>query len=86
VDQDSLGAEVNGLGKMPIWKSGRNNWRDGSRAVILLNRGVWKPRSQQNWEDSASQPGDASVRDLWQHKDLGSSRGVFRARDFATAS
>jgi len=50
VDQDSLGAKVNGLEKC---RSGSlaKQLRDGSRAGILLNRGSVEAEISANWED-----------------------------------
>jgi alpha-galactosidase len=48
--------------------------------VILLNRGGAEQEISANWED-LGYPGtiSASVRDLWQHKDLGKFTGKFSA-------
>ena len=53
---------------------------DGSRAVILLNRGATEQEIGVNWEE-LGYPGHltAAVRDLWQHKDLGNFTGKFSA-------
>jgi alpha-galactosidase len=68
-----------------VWKSGdlevwAKQLRDGSRAVVLLNRGREQEISA-NWEDLGYPSHvSASVRDLWQHKDLGKFDGkVFGA-------
>jgi alpha-galactosidase len=72
VDQDSLGRQG-----QRVWKNGdlevwSKQLHDGSRAVILLNRASSEQEISANWED-IGYPGHitASVRDLWQHKDLG---------------
>ena len=53
---------------------------DGSRAVILLNRGTGDQQITANWEDLGYPATvSASVRDLWQHKDLGKLTGKFSA-------
>jgi alpha-galactosidase len=82
VDQDPLGRE----GRR-VWKDGDSEvWskemKDGSRAVILFNRGegpgpmeisvAW---NQIGYPDHLS----AEVRDLWAHKDLGKFTGSFKA-------
>jgi len=48
---------------------------------VLLNRGAGEQEITANWED-LGYPNSitASVRDLWQHKDLGKSTGKFSAR------
>jgi len=79
------GAKVNGLWKNADLEVWAKQLRDGSRAVILLNRGSVEAEISANWEDLGYPSRvNASVRDLWQHKDLGKFHGeVFRARDFA---
>jgi alpha-galactosidase len=80
VDQDALGREGE-----RVWKSGdlevwAKQIRDGSRAVVLLNRGSTKQEISANWEDLGYPSHvSASVRDLWQHKDLGKFDGKFSA-------
>jgi alpha-galactosidase len=55
--------------------------KDGSRAVVLLNRGASEQEITANWEDLGYPATiSASVRDLWQHKDMGKSTGKFSAR------
>jgi alpha-galactosidase len=53
---------------------------DGSRAVILFNRGTAEQNIAFNWEE-IGYPANiaASVRDLWQHKDLGKQTGKMAA-------
>jgi len=54
--------------------------KDGSRAVLLLNRSGVEQEISANWED-IGYPNhlSAAVRDLWQHKELGKSTGKFSA-------
>jgi alpha-galactosidase len=80
VDQDPLGREGG-----RVWKNGdaevwAKQLKDGSRAAVLLNRGSAEKEISVNWED-IGYPGHltASVRDLWQHKDLGNFTGKFSA-------
>ncbi|HKN17932.1 MAG TPA: glycoside hydrolase family 27 protein [Candidatus Sulfotelmatobacter sp.] len=80
MDQDALGREGE-----RVWKSGdlevwAKQLRDGSRAVVLLNRGGTEQQISANWED-LGYPSHltASVRDLWQHKDLGKFTAKFSA-------
>ena len=80
VDQDPLGNEgrrVARHGDLEVWA---RPLADGSRAVILLNRGTTEQEIGVNWEE-LGYPGHltAAVRDLWQHKDLGNFTGKFTA-------
>jgi alpha-galactosidase len=78
VDQDSLGRQ----GRRVVKDGDREVWskelKDGSRAVILLNRGSSEQNISVNWE-AIGYPASlsAAVRDLWQHKDLGKFSGKF---------
>jgi len=81
VDQDPLGREgtrVNKSGDLEVWA---RQLSDGSRAVVLLNRGTAEQEVSINWEE-LGYPNyvSASVRDLWKHKDLGAFTGRFTAR------
>jgi alpha-galactosidase len=51
---------------------------DGSRAVALVNRGRAETRITLEWTD-IGYPGHlgASVRDLWEHKNLDHAKGSF---------
>jgi alpha-galactosidase len=80
VDQDPLGREGERMwknGDLEIWAK---QLKDGNRAVVLLNRGGAEQNISANWED-LGYPNhlSASVRDLWQHKDLGKFTGRFSA-------
>jgi alpha-galactosidase len=76
VDQDPLGIQGR-----KVWDDGhREVWvkplADGSRAVILFNRGSEAAPVAARWEDIGLFPGgSATVRDLWAKKDLGESTG-----------
>ncbi|HTS12898.1 MAG TPA: glycoside hydrolase family 27 protein [Candidatus Limnocylindrales bacterium] len=80
VDQDSLGHEGT-----RVWKDGdREVWSkqmaDGSRAVILLNRGDGEQEITATWEQIGyPEHLNASVRDMWAHKDLGKFTGSYKA-------
>ena len=80
VDQDALGREgerVAKNGDLEVWVK---QLKDGSRAVILLNRGGSEQQISANWEDLGYPGGvSASVRDLWLHKELGKFTGKFSA-------
>jgi len=78
VDQDPLGREGE-----RVWKNGdlevwAKQLKDGSSAVILLNRGSAAAEVSANWEDLGYPNGvSASVRDLWLHRDLGNFTAKF---------
>ena len=80
VNQDALGREgerVAKNGDLEVWAK---QLKDGSRAVILLNRGATEQQISANWEDLGYPSAvSAAVRDLWQHKDLGKFTGKFSA-------
>jgi alpha-galactosidase len=80
VDQDPLGQQGERAwknGDLEVWAK---PLKDASRAVLLLNRGSSEQQISASWED-IGYPGHitASVRDLWQHKDLGKFTGSFSA-------
>jgi len=81
VDQDALGREgerVTNNGDAEVWAK---QLKDGSRAVVLLNRGSAEQEISVNWTDLGYPTSfNASVRDLWEHKDLGKFSGRFSAR------
>jgi alpha-galactosidase len=78
VDQDALGSEgrrVAKNGDLEVWAK---QLKDGSRAVVLFNRGSSQQDIGVNWEDLGYPDHfSAAVRDLWQHKDLGKFTGKF---------
>jgi alpha-galactosidase len=80
VDQDALGRQgerVAKNGDLEVWAK---QLKDGSRAVLLLNRGAAEQQISANWDDLGYPKAlSASVRDLWQHKDLGKMTGKFSA-------
>jgi alpha-galactosidase len=80
VDQDRIGREGERArrdGDLEVWAK---QLEDGGRAVILLNRGNAEQQISVKWED-IGYPNhvSASVRDLWQHKELGKFTGKFSA-------
>jgi len=80
VDQDALGRQGRRVwkdGDLEVWGK---QMKDGSRAVVLLNRGSSPHEITLNWEQ-IGYPGhlNAEVRDLWAHKDLGKFTGKFSA-------
>jgi len=80
VDQDTLGRQGRRVwknGDLEVWSK---QMKDGSRAVILLNRGSAEQEINVNWEDLGYPTHfNADVRDLWQHKYLGKFTGKFSA-------
>ena len=78
INQDPLGRQGRRVRKdnqlkVDVWAK---QLTDGSRAVILFNRGTAEQNIAVNWEE-IGYPANivASVRDLWQHKDLGKQTG-----------
>jgi len=78
INQDPLGRQGHRVRKddqlkVDVWAK---QLTDGSRAVILFNRGTAEQNIAVNWEE-IGYPANivASVRDLWQHKDLGKQTG-----------
>ena len=80
VDQDPAGIEghrVRKDGDSEVWAK---PLRDGSRAVVLFNRGTADKEITVSWEDLGYPAHlSAKVRDLWQAKDLGERKGMFSA-------
>jgi alpha-galactosidase len=81
VDQDALGREGERVAKdgdIEVWAK---QMKDGSRAVILLNRSSSEQEITATWEELGYPSTlSASVRDLWQHQDLGKLTGKFSAK------
>ena len=80
IDQDPLGREGRRAGRngdLEVWAK---QLQDGSRAVVLLNRGSSAQEINASWEE-IGYPAHltAAVRDLWAHKDLGKFTGKFSA-------
>jgi alpha-galactosidase len=80
VDQDSLGLEgrrVRHGDDGDVWVK---QLQDGSRAVVLLNRGSAERTIAVTWEDLGYPAHfEAAVRDLWAHQDLGKFTAKFAA-------
>jgi alpha-galactosidase len=80
VDQDPLGAEGKRIvkdGDLEVWA---RPLQGGNRAVILFNRSANELKIGVGWE-ALGYPAhfSATVRDLWQHKDMGKFTGSFSA-------
>ncbi len=72
VNQDPLGRQgrrVTKRGDLEVWS---RELYDGSRAVVLFNRGDRSPTLGVNWPDIGYPSRlEASIRDLWRHADVG---------------
>jgi alpha-galactosidase len=81
VDQDvagSQGQRVHKDGNLEVWSK---TLHDGSRAVVLLNRGTETVEITAKWPDLGYPTHlSAHVRDLWQKTDLGEHRESFSAK------
>jgi alpha-galactosidase len=81
IDQDPLGMQgtrVKKDGELEIWAK---QLADGSRAVVLLNRGGSEKEMPVWWHDIGYPDKlSASVRDLWSKKELGRIKGNFAAK------
>jgi alpha-galactosidase len=81
VDQDPLGVpgrKVSDDGAREVWM---RPLADGSRAVILFNRGTEAAKVAVAWADVGLFPGGkASVRDLWRKADVGVATGRYEAK------
>jgi alpha-galactosidase len=81
VNQDELGRQASRVwkeGDLEIWAK---PMKDGSRAVLLLNRGTSETQITVPWTDLGYPDHlTASIRDLWAHKDLGKFTGKFTAK------
>jgi len=80
VNQDPLGSEGRRIAKNGDAEVWAKQMADGSRAVLLLNRGAAEQKITAKWEDLGYPAHvSAGVRDLWQKKDLGKMTGEFAA-------
>jgi alpha-galactosidase len=81
VDQDAMGLQgkrVSKNGEVEVWAK---QLHDGSRAVVLFNRGASDAEISANWEELGYPSRlPAVVRDLWNKKDLGTFTGKFDAK------
>jgi alpha-galactosidase len=80
IDQDALGQQAHRVkkdGDLEIWSK---QLQDGSRAVALLNRGPAATKISVSWTDIGyPKTLSASVRDLWNAKDIGKQTGAYSA-------
>ena len=81
VNQDPLGRQgrkVRDDGDFEVWSK---ELYEGNRAVLLFNRSSKQANIGFGWRDIAlPQYLEFKVRDLWQHKDLGTFKGRFTAQ------
>jgi alpha-galactosidase len=81
VDQDPLGMQgrkVRDDGPREVWLK---PLADGSKAVILWNRGNEESTLSVEWQDLGLFPGSAAVvRDLWKKADVATTKGRFEAK------
>ncbi len=68
-----LGSSGAAQGRTEVWL---RELKDGGRAAGLFNRGETPEQATLIW-DQAGLNGKWSVRDLWQHKDMGAFEGQF---------
>jgi len=81
VDQDALGMQgrkVRDNGPQEVWMK---PLADGSRAVILFNRGTEPSDIAVSWDEiGLPAAGKAGVRDLWTKGDVGVLAGRYQAK------
>ena len=81
VNQDALGHQASRVakgGSVEIWSK---TLKDGSRAVLVLNRGASETEASVPWTVLGyPEHLSAGVRDLWVHKDLGKFTGKFSVK------
>jgi alpha-galactosidase len=80
IDQDSLGIQgrkVRDDGDYEVWSK---PLVDGSRVVVLFNRGIADAEISVSWQEIELSIEEAAVRDLWEKKDLGRFQQSFSAR------
>ena len=87
IDQDPMGIQghrVHRDGDVEVWSK---QLADGGRAVVLLNRGSTSANISANWRDLGYPVTlAASVRDLWEHKELARHTGSYSAEVPANAA
>ena len=72
------GRRVKKNGDADVWIK---KLQDGSRAIILFNRGAAEAEISVSWAELGYPAHlQAAVRDLWQKKDLGKNAGSFSAK------
>ncbi len=72
------GRRVRKTGDSEVWAK---QMKDGSRAVVLLNRGASDAEISVSWEELGYPAHlSATVRGLWAHKDLGKFTSSFSTK------
>jgi alpha-galactosidase len=80
INQDPLGMQGRRVSKSGDREAWAKQLQDGSRAVVLLNRGASAQNAVVTWQEIGYPDHlSASVRDLWEHKDLSKTAGKFGA-------
>lgn len=80
VNQDSAYAQaslVSAVGTTEVWS--KPMAADGTRAVLVVNKGASAANITVNWSDIGIAAGSASVRDLYGHQNLGSFSNSYTA-------
>jgi alpha-galactosidase len=80
LDQDALGLQgvpVRFDGQASVWAKPLN--QSGARGVILFNESEIALPITVSWVEIGLRPGEATVRDLWKHQDLGAFTDRFTA-------
>ena len=81
IDRDALGIQgrkVRDDGELEVWAK---PLVDGTRAVVLLNRGNSEANIAVTWAEIGYPRNlEFTVRDLWEKKDLGKYQGLFTAK------
>ena len=81
IDQDPLGQQgqrVKKEGNLEVWSK---QLADGSRALVLLNRGATPASIEADWTDIGYPAGiSATVRDLWTGKEVQGQKGSYSAQ------
>jgi alpha-galactosidase len=81
VDQDPLGKQGNRVARAASTDVWRKPLSGGAAAVALLNRGEQDAVIQAGWKELGLKPGvSMTVRDLWEHRDLGTHQESISAR------
>jgi len=80
VDQDPLGKQGTRVRTDKDGEVWARPLADGSRAVVLLNRGLKPTSITVDWTEIGYPKSlEAKVRDLWKHEELGTFKGGFTA-------
>lgn len=80
VDQDAAGTpavRVRDDGDLEVWSKTLSG--EGTRAVVLLNRSSSNAQIGVRWSELGLAWGEADLRDLWRHQDLGPVENTYSA-------